>query len=151
MTYTSDYPIINVTVDLALFRVNPEDHTVADVLLIERRDDPYAGRLALPGGFLNYEEKPADAAARECVEETNVKVGNLSFVGMLDEPDRDPRGRVISYLFAGWLPSSTKPKAGDDAADARWVQLKVARQQNLAFDHKSALNRAAHKMQIPVH
>lgn len=146
--HISDFPIINVTVDLALFRVNPYDHHKVDVLLIERGGEPFKGCWALPGGFLNYDERPLDAAIRECAEETAVVTQNLKFVTMLDEPGRDPRGRVLSYLYAGWITGKAVPRAGDDAAAAMWASLSSARNMDLAFDHFNALSLAQKALEI---
>lgn len=149
--YTSRYPIWTVTADVVLFRVNPVDHHAFDVLLIERGEEPFKGQWALPGGHLNIDEYPMDGAVRECVEETGITPLNLTFVRMLDSPGRDPRGRVISYVYAGFVMSDAEPVAADDAANARWfplLDLTVKQRQDLAFDHGEAIMPAIKTLKI---
>lgn len=64
------------------------------VLLIERDHDPYAGEWVLPGGLVERGETARTACEREIAEEVGVDVRAEQFVGLYDEPDRDPRGNV---------------------------------------------------------
>lgn len=102
------------------------------VLLIQRGDFPNKGSWALPGGFLNREEKIRDACIRELVEETMVKVpekvlkGSIVDYDYFDHPDRDPRGRTITHAFYIKLRDDEKlphVKGSDDAVKAKWVPL----------------------------
>ncbi len=135
----SKYPIITVTVDLAVFRVSPSSHFTYDVLLVKRGGFPYKDRWALPGGFLENGEKADQAAIREVQEETGIGVLAASFVKVLDQPDRDPRGRCLSLLHTAWEPYGREPTAGDDASEAGWVPVAEALKAPLAFDHNAAL------------
>jgi len=90
--YTYDYPRPMVTVDIAI--VTREESP--RILLIRRKHEPFAGSWALPGGFLDMDETLEAAARRELDEETGVAVGKLTFLGLFDAVDRDPRGRAIS-------------------------------------------------------
>jgi 8-oxo-dGTP diphosphatase len=111
------------------------------VLLIERRHDPYAGFWALPGGFVDINEDLPAAAAREAEEETGMKGLRLFPLGMFGAPGRDPRGRVISAAWLALLrPGAPKPQAGDDARKAAWFSL--LRPPPLAFDHALILRQA---------
>lgn len=112
-----------------------------EVLLIKRKKDPFEGKWALPGGFVETDEEAATAAARELEEETSLKVKrqDLSFIDYFDAPDRDPRGRVISFAFGIKLEGSQQPKGGDDAAEAKWFSLDDL--PDLAFDHQTILAR----------
>ncbi|MFC8284658.1 NUDIX domain-containing protein [Streptomyces cyaneofuscatus] len=107
----------------------------SEVLLIERGWDPHKGMYALPGGHVDPGETSRNAAARELLEETGVHVApaELVFVGVWDEPDRDPRGRYITAAYAAIVPEDTTARAGDDAAAVRWVPLDAPG--TLAFDH----------------
>ncbi|THJ37417.1 NUDIX domain-containing protein [Candidatus Frankia alpina] len=112
---------------------------VGHVLLVQRGHEPYAGCWALPGGYLNQGERPKTAAARELAEETGTTAGALVFVGVYAEPDRDPRGRVVTFAYRARLATMPPPVAGDDAAAARWLPLHEALDNDLAFDHAAII------------
>jgi len=105
------------------------------ILLIRRKNDPYRGFWALPGGFVEYGETVEDAAVRETKEETgiDVKLGNL--VGVYSDPDRDPRGHTVTVCFLGIKLGGTV-RSATDAEDARYFDLNEIKTLNLAFDHK---------------
>jgi len=109
------------------------------VLLIHRGNAPFKGRYALPGGFVDLGETVEDACRRELLEETGVKAGRLTLVGVYSDPKRDPRGHTVSTVFLTRVRSASA-KAGDDAAAVEWVD----RWQSLplAFDHTKVLRDA---------
>lgn len=119
---------------------------IPHVLVIQRRWPPYQGRWALPGGYTEAGERTADTAPRELREETGIDVASMRWwrVDVYDDPDRDPRGRVISVAYATWLPAPVAVAAGDDAADARWVPVDdlLGPPDALAFDHAQILTDA---------
>ena len=88
------------------------------VLMIKRRNHPFIGCWALPGGFLEMDESLEEGAKRELFEETGVTGVTPVQLGAYGDPDRDPRGRIITVAFLMALPEGAEPKAGDDAADA---------------------------------
>ncbi|MDH7596509.1 MAG: NUDIX hydrolase [Methanothrix sp.] len=101
------------------------------IVLIRRRNPPFRGCYALPGGFVEIGETVEDAARREVMEETGVDASLVKLVGVYSDPDRDPRGHVVSvcYLADG----SGELRSGSDAAD---VQLfRPDELPELAFDH----------------
>ncbi|MFE9497794.1 NUDIX domain-containing protein [Streptomyces collinus] len=131
------YEPFAVTVDLAVLTVR---EGVLHVLLVERGQEPYAGRWALPGGFLLPHESAETAARRELAEETglaDVSGLHLEQLRTYSEPDRDPRMRVVSVAFTALLPEPPEPRGGGDAAQARWLPHTAAR--SLAFDHDRIL------------
>ena len=142
--FTSEYPIINVTVDVVALRTFFEDQRT-DVLVIRRKDDPFKGALALPGGFLNVDETAETGALRELREETGVQPGwvrSMSALPVRSEPGRDPRGPTISLPYVLTVPTNTEPVAGDDASEAFWMPLKEAALSEWAFDHGKILGTA---------
>ncbi|MER7090962.1 NUDIX hydrolase [Streptomyces sp. IPPR8] len=131
------YEPFAVTVDLAVLTLRAG---ALHVLLVERGQEPYAGRWALPGGFLLPEESAETAARRELAEETglaDVTGLHLEQLRTYSEPGRDPRMRVVSVAFAALLPHPPEPRGGGDASQARWVPYNAAA--DLAFDHDRIL------------
>lgn len=90
----------------------------AAVLLIKRKNHPFIGKWAFPGGFLNMDESPEQGAARELDEEAGVAGIMPRQIGAYGRVDRDPRGRIITIAYLSILPEGAVPKAADDAADA---------------------------------
>ena len=106
----------------------------------QRRGEPFAGRWAIPGGFVEPDESLDDAAARELHEETSVANVFLEQLYTFGAPQRDPRGRVISVADYALLRHAPEVSAADDAADARWFPLRDL--PPLAFDHAAILDYA---------
>jgi len=128
--YCYEYPRPSYTVDAAIIsRVDKQ------LLLIQRKYDPFAGKWAFPGGFMDMDETPEEAIVRELEEETHITGVELSQFKTYGALGRDPRGRTISTLFIGFVEHSSdiNPKGGDDAAEARWFSLDEV--PDLAFDH----------------
>jgi 8-oxo-dGTP diphosphatase len=102
------------------------------LLLIRRKNPPFKGRYALPGGFVDIGETVEAAALRELKEETGIEGRIVRLIGVYSDPKRDPRGHTVSAVFFV-RPRSTKVIGGDDAASAAFVE--DWREQKLAFDH----------------
>lgn len=121
------------------------------VLLIRRKGGVGKGALALPGGFVDPSERLVDAALRELHEETGIKVerGSLAHDRLVpfDHPGRSMRGRIITNVLPIYGPNhfNTKPKplAGDDAAEAMWVDRDALPSLKREFfsDHFHIINR----------
>ncbi len=127
------YPRPMLTVDVVVLTGG----SAAEVLLVQRGGPPFAGRWALPGGFIEEGEQVVEAAARELAEETGLKVAKMRLLGVYDTPGRDPRGWTVSVVY---LVQTARPEAvagGDDASDARWFALDALPE--LAFDHPAIL------------
>ncbi|WP_405426353.1 NUDIX domain-containing protein [Streptomyces erythrochromogenes] len=114
--------------------------TDGHVLLIERGWAPFQGQWALPGGHVDPGETSRAAAARELAEEAGLYAapGELTQLGVWDEPDRDPRGRYITVAYHMEVIPGTPIEAGDDATNARWWPLDGLPE--LAFDHADILD-----------
>lgn len=110
------------------------------VLAVRRKKEPFQGRLALPGGFVNEGETVEDAFRREVLEETALEVEPIDILGVYSDPKRDPRKHTLSVVFIGLILGGSE-KAGDDAGGLEWVDLAgldVIRN-DLAFDHAKIL------------
>ncbi|NYT01234.1 MAG: NUDIX hydrolase [Methanosarcinales archaeon] len=108
------------------------------LVLIRRDHPPFEGKYALPGGFVEVGESTGAGAQREAREETGLEVEIRGLVGVYSQPDRDPRGHVVSvcYLARG----SGRLRAGSDARAAR--VFSPDRLPDLAFDHRLIIDDA---------
>jgi 8-oxo-dGTP diphosphatase len=168
------YPPIAVTVDVVALTIRD---TELQVLLVRRGERPYAGRWALPGGFVRpqlapggaiVEEDLPQAALRELTEEAGEQLHAtyLEQLGTYGTPGRDPRMRVVSVAYLAFAPEMPEPRAGSDAADAQWIsvaslgltdaraeasQQRPGTSRRLAFDHArilaDGLDRARSKLE----
>jgi 8-oxo-dGTP diphosphatase len=127
------FPPVAVTVDIVALTIREGS---LHVLLVERGQHPFAGQLALPGGFVR-DETLDEAAFRELSEETALERIHLEQLATFGDPGRDPRMRVISVAYLAFAPSMPDPRAGGDASATRWVP--VGRAKGLAFDHDAIL------------
>ena len=137
--YCYDYPRPSVTVDLVVFALVGES---IRILLVRRGEEPFAGSWAIPGGFLDLDESPSDAAIREVREETGLAgVDEIAPIGFYAAVDRDPRGRVISLAHAAVVKAPLPElAAGSDAREAAW--LEPSEIESIAFDHGEILKQA---------
>jgi 8-oxo-dGTP diphosphatase len=104
------------------------------VLLVRRRYPPPG--WALPGGFVEMGETLETAVARELREETGLVLGAARQFHAYSDPARDARHPIVTVVFHGRAAGT--PRAGDDAADARFFPLD-ALPEEMAFDHRAIL------------
>ena len=109
------------------------------ILLIQRKNEPFKGKWALPGGFVEYGEKTEDTVVREVFEETGLKTKIHGLAGVYSDPKRDPRGHTITVVYILGR-SGGKLKAGDDASDVKF--FKINKLPVLSFDHNVIINEA---------
>lgn len=134
----SQYERPSVTVDLVIFTLR---QGILHVLLIKRRQQPFAGMWALPGGFVRLDESLEDAAQRELREESGVEEVYLEQLYTFGHPERDPRTRVITVAyFALVRAEQQRLRAATDAAAANWFP--AYEPPDLAFDHRQILDYA---------
>lgn len=130
---TTDYTAY--TADVVLLA--PDADGQWHVLMVERKYEPFAGELALPGGYVEPGETPETAARRELNEEAGIVAPfELRHVGRYDASGRDPRGLVVSDAYLGVLDHLCRPQAGDDAVGAEWMPLAQMLSLAVAFDHR---------------
>lgn len=117
----ANYPRPSLTADIAVFA---RQGARLRLLMIKRGGHPSLGCWALPGGFAEAGETIEQTAARELQEETGVSGLPLVLVGIYSAPGRDPRGWTVSAAYAALLDEGMiDVTAGDDAAQARWVEV----------------------------
>lgn len=124
-----------LTVD-AIIKTNDDK-----VVLVKRKNPPYKGWWALPGGIVEYGETVEEAVKREVKEETGLEVEIEKLVNVYSDPNRDPRGHFISICFLCRRVGGTL-EAATDAAEVSVFPLKEVRNLKLAFDHKKMLKDA---------
>ena len=139
------YPHPAVTTDCVIFGF---DGSELQVLLIERGIEPFKGKWAFPGGFLNMDETAGEGALRELKEETGLENAYIEQFNTYSDPGRDPRERVITIAHYA-LVRIQEVKGGDDAAKAQWFPIDEVPQ--LAFDHDKILRDAMRKLRERIH
>jgi ADP-ribose pyrophosphatase YjhB (NUDIX family) len=130
-----------VTVDVVIFSLRDGD---LKVLLIRRAAPPFKGRWAIPGGYVQPDESLDEAALRELEEETGLRDVYLEQLYTFGDPQRDPRGRVITVAYFALVSDDVTARAGDDAAEAAWHS--VYDLPDLAFDHAEILSYALRRL-----
>ena len=120
-----NYKSPKLTVDGAILKGNK-------ILLIKRKNEPFKGKWALPGGFVEYGERVEDTVVREIYEETGLKTKIRDFIGIYSDPNRDPRGHTITVVYFLDIKGG-ELKSGDDASDVKFFDLKDLPE--LSFDH----------------
>lgn len=107
------------------------------VLLVKRSNHPSIGFWALPGGFVEIREDLYEGAARELYEETGVKGLPLKELRTWGRWQRDPRWRIITTSFLALVEGDVPVKAGDDAADALWMDVSLEPGEKKAPDRET--------------
>ena len=124
-----------ITVDAVILLNNKKD-----LILIRRKNPPFQGELALPGGFVDVGETVEKACIREAKEETNINIKIIKLIGVFSDPKRDPRGHNVTIAFlCKPLTDKEKPIAKDDAAALEIIPLSKIQSLKLAFDHKEII------------
>lgn len=134
--YCYKYPHPSVTADCVIFGF---DGVSIKVLLVERGVEPYKGKWAFPGGFMQIDETVEECARRELEEETGLKNASVEQFYTFSDVNRDPRERVITVAHYA-LVRLSEVKGGDDAASAQWFAENEI--PSLAFDHDRILRMA---------
>jgi len=126
----------NVIVTVDSLIINDDSQ---QILLIKRGKEPFKGMFAFPGGRVESNDKDVESACyRELKEETNISNVKLAFYQFFGNAQRDPRGFCITFVFVGSYSADDHIRAGDDAVDYKWFDLKDL-PESLAFDHKQII------------
>ena len=134
--YSYKYPRAAMTVDAI---VVADNFSLDMILLIQRKNEPFAGKWALPGGFVEMEETLSEACHRELFEETGLEEVKLNQFYTFDAIDRDPRQRTFTTVFEGRIQETLPVIAGDDAEKADWFP--IISLPEMAFDHAEIIHK----------
>lgn len=145
----SDFAPFAVTVDIVVLGISKSagssyrhlDNQSLNVLLVTRPDMPYAGRSALPGGFVGESEGLDDAVRRILKKKTGLDDIYFEQLYTYGKPDRDPRMRVISCAYIALVDLEKT-----DVSYARWFDIETALDMELAFDHGDIISDALKRL-----
>ncbi len=142
-SYIYEHPRPALTVDVVIFSLRAG---ALQVLLVRRGEPPFAGQWAIPGGFVQIEESLDEAANRELEEETGLEAAYLEQLYTYGDPERDPRGRVVSVAYFALVPpgETHRIEGGTDAMEAAWHPIQDL--PRLAFDHDEILHYALRRL-----
>lgn len=122
MPFTYEYPRPAVTADVVVLAPRSEG---LSVLLVKRGGEPFRGAWALPGGYVNPNERLERAALRELSEETGLTGVRLEELGAFGDPGRDPRGHTVTIAYYTYILADRFLLApGDDAVEVGWHRVK---------------------------
>ena len=128
-----------VAVDLLVFTILDDR---LKIVLVERAEEPFKGRLSLPGVFVREGETLDDAAQRGISEEAGLRGIYFEQLYTWGEADRDPRGRIISVSYLSLVNSERLAlTAGERTSGAGLYDVEeiLGGEEALAFDHKQII------------
>jgi 8-oxo-dGTP diphosphatase len=148
-----NFPRPLVTVDVVIFTVLDDALKLVLVRRPEEDGDPFPGRWALPGGFIDVDKDVSllDCALRKLQEKTGVSAPYLEQLGSWGGADRDPRGWSATHAFFALMPSQDLMlEKGANAAQVEWVEAGAASRKRLAFDHAEIVAAAIARLRSKV-
>ena len=135
-----------VSVDVVIFSVQGARLQVLLVRRPDAADEPFPGRLALPGGFVDVARDATliDCARRKLRDKTGVAAPYLEQLGSWGGADRDPRGWSTTHAYFALIPAPEPAARG--AAESAWSAADEAARKRLAFDHGTILAAALERL-----
>ena len=144
--YTYKYPMFALTVDCVVFSIDIESNFELRLLLMQRKEEPFAGKWALPGAYAHIDENLEDAARRTLRQKTGLSNVYLEQLYTFAEPERDPRGRTISCAYYALArPHQPQIEEGARSLRAQWFSLNDL--PPLAFDHDLIFSKGLERLQ----
>lgn len=146
MEALDNFPKPSVTVDNVIFGYH---NNQISLLLLNRKEEPFANTWTLPGGFLHINETFEQASKRILTNKTGIADVFLEQLYTFDAPDRDPRGRVLSVAYFALVnPTKYEIMAGTAANDVQWFDWKDL--PKLGFDHDAIVEIAVNRLKTKV-
>jgi 8-oxo-dGTP diphosphatase len=141
-----------VTVDVVIFTVHGD---ALQVLLVQRPpepQEPFPGRWALPGGFVDVQQDRTllACARRKLKEKTGVSTPYLEQLGSWGSATRDPRGWSATHGYFALIPAPALKEPAALQPPQQWVRVDDALQRKLAFDHDEILRAAVERLRSKV-
>ncbi len=150
MEFTGTYIPPTLTVDSIVFRLDPQTGTKLEVLLIERKNDPFKGLLAIPGGYNAAGETTHEAHDRILLKKGGLHAKDLNYTEQLytfDTVARDPRGHAVSVAYLS-LARQANPKESTTTQQPRFVE--VAELPTISFDHGDIISYAHNRLKSKI-
>lgn len=151
---TMDFERPLVTVDVVIFAVQ---YKVLKVLLVRRpdtSDDPFPGRWALPGGFVDVDKDASleDCAIRKLRDKTGIATPYIEQLGSWGDAQRDPRGWSATHVYFALVQAQGEPTHTQMrvATPSQWIEVHEASRKRLAFDHARILTAAISRLRSKV-
>lgn len=107
-----------------------------EVLLVKRANNPSKNKWCIPGGHIERNEKPLDAAIREIKEETSIDL-NKKKLFLVDQIDDE---KINNNIYAVLEEDYSQEKANSDAKDVKWFDIDKLPQ--LIWDNESHIKKA---------
>jgi 8-oxo-dGTP diphosphatase len=133
---------ISLAVSTVIFALRPHPVTGLSTLwlpLVRRTRDPFAGRWALPGGWVAPDESLSDAAARNLLETTALEPTYLEQLYAFGDVDRSPDARVVSVVYWALVRAEEAERAAE-GDNVGWFPADELPE--LAFDHNAIVDYA---------
>jgi len=123
------YAVIKITASVIL------ENEKREILMLKKKNNPYAGLWDTPGGHINPGETALEAAVRETREETGLRPEKLEYNGTYVDTylDQGVKYPLLAVSFCGKIFSSEKIKMGDDAADYKYFRKNNIPWRNMCF------------------
>lgn len=136
----------SLAVDLVVFGYHEQQ---LSLLLLNRKEEPFKDGWTLPGGFVQMEERFSDTCSRLLKTKVGMDKLYLEQLYTFDDPDRDPRGRVIAVAYFALInPKQFEIVAGTMANDVQWFP--VQKVPKLGFDHKKIFRKALERLKSKI-
>lgn len=137
------YPRVFLAIDSVILGYDINQGEL-EVLVIQRKEEPFKDSWVLPGGFVNADEELVVAASRVLKNKAGLETEflDLDQIEVVDRIDRDPRGRIISFVYLN-LVSPSKMIVSKQASkeQLKWWPLKEINKVILGFDHNEILDK----------
>lgn len=132
----------SVTVDVLVFGINNKNEFC--VLMSKRNEMPFKNQWALPGSFVGFEENLEDTVYRIFKNKLNIETVGVEQLYTFGDVNRDPRTRVISIAYWGFLSDINKVEENDNL---KWINVEeVENMTDIAFDHKDIIRLAVNRL-----